>query len=77
MKNDKLENFFLQYAEMCTIINKANIEVEKLTLKNQITAGRHFRKEMRELKKIISEIMKTSLEIDDDNRKLKDEKDKD
>lgn len=74
MNNTKIENFFLKYAEIVSLINKSNIDIEKLTLKQQITAGRHFRKEMRDLKNKIDEVVSISRELDCDNRVNKDNK---
>lgn len=74
MNNSKIENFFLKYAEIVNLINKSNIDIEKLTLKQQITAGRHFRKEMRMLKAKIDEVVSISRELDGDNRVNKDNK---
>jgi len=74
MSNQKIEEIFLKYAEIVNLVNKSNIDIEKLTLKCQITAGRHFRTEMRNLKSKIDEVVSLSRSLDADNRETKDNK---
>jgi hypothetical protein len=74
MSSQKIEEIFLKYAEIVNLVNKSNIDIEKLTLKQQITAGRHFRTEMRHLKNKIDEVVSLSRALDDDNREFKDNK---
>jgi len=74
MSNQKIEDIFLKYAEIVNLVNKSNIDIEKLTLKQQITAGRHFRTEMRHLKSKIDEVVALSRSLDTDNRENKENK---
>lgn len=74
MSNQKIEDIFLKYAEIVNLVNKSNIDIEKLTLKQQITAGRHFRTEMRHLKSKIDEVVALSRFLDADNRENKENK---
>lgn len=74
MSNQKIEEIFLKYAEIVNLVNKSNIDIEKLTLKGQITAGRHFRTEMRNLKSKIDEVVSLSRSLDTDNRETKENK---
>jgi hypothetical protein len=72
MSDKKLiEELFLKYSDVSNISEKANTNLEKIAIKNRLTAGREFRRDMRLLKSIIDECVKLSRELDKENRKAK------
>lgn len=66
-----IEELFLKYSGVSIITENANTNLEKIAIKNRLTAGREFRRDMRELKSLIDECVKLSRELDKENRKAK------
>lgn len=77
MSSETIEKLFLKYSDVSTHIEKANASLEKIAIKNRLTAGREFRRDMRELKSFIDECVKLSRDLDKENREIKNAKKED
>lgn len=74
MSQDNIEKLFLRYSDITNLIDKAHVNLEKIAIKKRVTAGRSFRKDLRDLKKYIDECTRLSREIDAHNKEIKESK---
>ena len=63
--NDKL---LLKYADLMNLVNNSNEDLSKLCMKSRLTAGRDFRRSLREMKTTITDMIRLSSTIEKDLR---------
>lgn len=73
MDNNGTDKIFLKYADIISKVNDANEDLAKLCLKQRVTAGRDFRRTLRELRDDITAVIKLSQATEKEIRKDKKE----
>ena len=67
------EKLFLKYADLINLVNATNEDLSKLCMKNRLTAGRDFRRQLREMKTTIVDMIRLSSTIEKELRAKKEE----
>jgi hypothetical protein len=62
------EQILLKYQDLTTVVDKTNVDLEKMIVKNRVTVPRDFRREMRRIREIAVDIGRLTAELEKNMR---------